>query len=234
MKNVQTYLKELDREKQIDYFLERDPVPYTKPEWSHRPVSDVTEYWRKEISGFIDRLCNLEIKPSKDGECIFFVHYIMENFYKEPCFSLVHLNEFKTDPYNAYSYAYEFQNQAEIVGYLVAETPLTLEYIYELMADIMYEASFFGFEQEDLTEEKEKLLQAKEAMEKANEDRFVSFNEYKESIGWKDEAADPEAEKLRNAVWDAVSAYNNYSDKKERKLLVSMLMPGESDKANNA
>ena len=89
-------------------------------------------------------------------------------------------------------------------------------------------------QQEDLTEEKEKLLQAKEAMEKANEDRFVSFNEYKESIGWKDEAADPEAEKLRNAVWDAVSAYNNYSDKKERKLLVSMLMPGESDKANNA
>lgn len=102
------------------------------------------------------------------------------------------------------------------------------------MADIMYEASFFGFEQEDLTEEKEKLLQAKEAMEEANEDRFVSFNEYKESIGWKDEAAHPEAEKLRNAVWDAVSAYNNYSDKKERKLLVSMLMPGESDKANNA
>lgn len=230
MKNVQTYLKELDREKLIDYFLERDPIPYHKPEWADWIVSDVTEHCRKEISDFIDRLCNLEIKPSEDGICLFFVHYIMENMFEEPCFSLVHLNEFKADPDNAYSYAYEFQDQAEIVGYLVAETPLTLEYIYELMADIMYEASFFGFEQEDLPEEKEKLLQAKEAMEEGDEDRFISLDEYKESIGWKDKPADPEAEKLRNAAWDAALAYNNYSDKKERKLLLNRL--GESDREN--
>ena len=68
MKNVQTYLKELDREKLIDYFLERDPITYHKPVWADWIVSDVTEHCRKEISDFIDRLCNLEIKPSEDGE----------------------------------------------------------------------------------------------------------------------------------------------------------------------
>lgn len=223
MKNVQTYLKELEREKLIDCFLERDPIPYHKSNRADWIVSDVTEHCRKQISDFIDRLCKLEIKTSKDGDCVFFVHYIMENLYEEPCFSLVHLSEFKADLYNAYSYAYEFQDQAEIAGYLVADTPLTQEYIYELMADIMYEASFFGFEQEGLPEEKEKLSQAKEAMTNANEDNFVSFDDYKESIGWKDKHSDPEAEKLWRAACDAVFAYNKYSDEKERKLLLNML-----------
>ncbi len=50
------------------------------------------------------------------------------------------------------------------------------------------------------------------------------------STGSYSKPADPEAEKLRNAAWDAALAYNNYSDKKERKLLLNML--GESDREN--
>lgn len=43
------------------------------------------------------------------------------------------------------------------MGFQVADTPLTQRYIYELVADVMHTASFFGFSQEDLPGEIEKL-----------------------------------------------------------------------------
>ena len=43
------------------------------------------------------------------------------------------------------------------MGFLVAETEMTQRYIYELAANVMYEASFFGFEEEDKQEVVEEL-----------------------------------------------------------------------------
>ena len=38
------------------------------------------------------------------------------------------------------------------MGYYIADSRLTKHYLTELLVYIMYEASFFGFEQEDLQE----------------------------------------------------------------------------------
>ena len=55
------------------------------------------------------------------------------------------------------SYGYNFIEQEKIMGYWVAETALTKYYLEDLMVDILYEASFFGFTQEHLQEEKDEL-----------------------------------------------------------------------------
>ncbi|MBQ9478029.1 MAG: hypothetical protein IJU71_00585, partial [Selenomonadaceae bacterium] len=49
---------------------------------------------------------------------------------------------------DATNYGYDLDPQSEIMGFLVSDDEYTQQNIYELMADVMFEASWFGFADE--------------------------------------------------------------------------------------
>ncbi|WP_369931541.1 DUF6557 family protein [Lactobacillus sp. ESL0230] len=61
---------------------------------------------------------------------------------------------------DAQSFDYIMTEQAEVMGYHIADNKLTKYYLTELLTDIMYETSFFGFKQEHLQAEIKQLQQA--------------------------------------------------------------------------
>ena len=70
---------------------------------------------------------------------------------------------------------YEFTRQEEIVGFLVSDTEFTQREIYEVLADVLYEASFFGYEQERLEDKIQKLRRAEKAIEEGKTYPFGSL-----------------------------------------------------------
>lgn len=164
LKTVQDVLRKLDTEKLVGTYRWHFPIGYEeRVELLDMTVRDIQERVKAGLRLLIERLRTLPIKPSADGQQgLLFVHRIMKNGSHDRAYELVFIDELLRDGVNCNSYAYEFTEQAEILGFLVADTPLTQRYIYDLIADAMHQASFFGFAQEDLAGELEKLKQSYE------------------------------------------------------------------------
>ena len=63
---------------------------------------------------------------------------------------LVIIPELREKGVDAEDYSYILCSRGEIAGFLVADTKLTQEHLLTLMADVLYEASYFGYTQEDI------------------------------------------------------------------------------------
>lgn len=226
MKTVQEYLKTLDKDKLIKMYLSR---LCENPNFFDSDDTDLfVKAWIK-IGDYIERLKSLKIQPTEDGSIP--VLYVYETIagalnFTENDFGMIHLDELKNDVENAKDYAYEFQNQEEIMGYLVSNAPYTQENIYELMVDVMYEASFFGYENEHLDEERESL---QSAIKEVEEGKCVSYNTteemYEDILG---EASsqnfenDLVTERLKVKAMDAIHKFDKYSKITERKKLLEL------------
>lgn len=161
-KTVQEVLRELDTERLIGTYRFHFPIGYEE----HLELLDVTvreiqERVKQGLRQFIERLRTLPVQSPEDGkQGLLFAHRIMKGGSHEKTFELVFIDELLRDGVKCQCYAYEFTEQAVIMGFQVADTPLTQRYIYELVADVMHTASFFGFSQEDPPGEIEKLKQS--------------------------------------------------------------------------
>lgn len=158
MKTVQQVLRELDTERLIAYYLWENPIGYDRYEdWLDLTVREIRDAYRKRLTDYIQRLREMKITEPENGhQGVLFVHRVMEEYFSEE-YRLVHLDELIKMGSKCENYMYGFAKQSEIVGFLVADTPLTKRHIYDLMSDVLYQASYFGYEQEYLQEEMGKL-----------------------------------------------------------------------------
>lgn len=170
---------------------------------------------------FIERLCGLTPKADPDGRVgILFAHRCIEvgalSGTEDYC--LVYADEVLSDGVDAKTYAYEFTDQSEIVGFLVADNEYTRRHIYGLMTDVLYQASFFGYRQEGLAEALEDLDRSIKEVENGN---VLSIDEIMEKYipEHESEREDPAEMDLRNTVLKAAFDYNEHFKKKELTLL---------------
>ena len=229
METVQAWLNKLDTEKLIHTYLIENPISYdTHKEYLDHTVREIRDKYEETLQQYIERLRHLEIKSDENKmQGLLYVHRIMSDGHQERTYNLIYVEEFLEQGYDASDYAYEFTEQAVILGFLVAETPLTQRYIYELIADVLSEASFFGFEQEYLQEEKEKLLEAEREINEGNcegtpLEEFEAELEQEQGFTFDRESDDERA--LSHEVLVAELAYNSHSRKKELDLIRSMIV----------
>ena len=135
-----------------------------------------------------------------DDQGIFFVHRCIKDDINGQTFQLIFLNELKEKREATQSYGYNFIEQEKIMGYWVAETSLTKYYLEDLMVDILYEASFFGFTQEHLQEEKDELDRriAEDDSETISAEDF--FAELEKEQGYKFDRQSSDEQKLEMKV----------------------------------
>ena len=221
MKTVQQYLKELDWDRLIDTYLFEHPIEYNHPALAGLTVSQIREKYTEGMRKFIERLCGLTPKADPDGRVgILFAHRCIEvgTLSGTEDYCLVHADEVLSDGVDAKTYAYEFTDQSEIVGFLVADVEYTRRHIYGLMADVLYQASFFGYRQEGLAEALEDLDRSIKEVENGN---VLSIDEIMEKYipEHESERKDPAEMDLRNTVLTAAFDYNEHFKKKELALL---------------
>ena len=229
MKTIQEWLKELDTDRLIGAYLFNDPIQYDcNRSWLDRTVREIRDAWTDRIRQYIDRLRTIPIKEPEDGHRgLVYVHRIIRNGMHDQSAGLVHVDELLAQGCEAPDYGCELTDQAEIVGFLVADTPLTQRYMYELMADVLNSASFFGFEQETLEAERQKLDEAMEEIESGTA-KMIPWETIKadleKSIDCRFDEESEDERVLHNQVMEAENAYSRHSRQKELNAIRAMLM----------
>lgn len=229
MKNVQQYLKEADSEKLINEYLYVYPIDVNHVFDETMSVKELKDLVKNNLRKYIERLQTMEIEPSKNGkEYALFAHKVYKEGYADEAYSLVCLQELLEKGDQAETYAYEFTKQAEIMGFFVSDADYTQKNIDGLLIDVLYEASFFGYEQQDLDEEI-RILETTIENYKEGKEKFYPFDELQKEFNLKEEK-DDKADQLMHQVIEAVFEYDQYCKKKEMLVLLDMVL---KEKAEN-
>lgn len=223
MKTVQEYFKEANEKELIKTFFYEHPIEYENIHLLGKTVKSVREKAEKRIRDYIERLRTLPIEASKDGnDWILFVHRTptMADSESFSPYCLVSLDEVFSKK-KSESYSYMFSRQEEILGWYIADNPYTQEHITGLLVDIMWEASFFGFEQEELESEKATLDEAiKEIKDGKGESRTIEelFGDDWDRFREKDERT----KELDDKITKAIADFYKYEFNKELDLIRKM------------
>ena len=223
MKTVQEYFREADADKLVNYYLYRHPVKLEDILNENEKIIDAKNRIRKMLQKYIERLRSMDIEPGEDGkEYVLFAHKMQQDGAEEDTGSLVCLQELKDKGVVAETYSYVFDRQAKIMGFKVSDAAYTQKNLVELLTDVMYEASFFGFEQQHLDEELQKLEFSIKEFEEGTATTYT-MEEVWEHFGFEKEERDETADELRHAITRAVVEYNQYQKKKELQALMDSL-----------
>lgn len=160
MKTVQQVLWELDIERLINAVLARNPIEYDiEGEYLDRTVRSLRDSYMNNLRRFIHQLRETSIELPKDEQKgILYVFRELDNVFRSEAFGLVYLNELIEKGTSCQDCKYDFSERSELLGFMIAETPLTQKHIYELVADVIGTASFFGYEQEQIKERKAEII----------------------------------------------------------------------------
>ena len=223
MKTVQEYFKEADADQLINYYLYKHPIKLEDISDENQKISEVKNHIRTVLKEYIGRLCSMNIEVNEDGkEYVLFVHKMQQGGVEEDSCSLVCLQELRDKGVAAETYSYVFDRQAKIMGFKVSDAAYTQKNLMDLLTDVMHEASFFGFEQQHLAEELQKLELSIKEFEEGTATTYT-MEEVWEHLGFEREERDETADELRQAVTRAMVEYDKYQKKKELQALMDSL-----------
>lgn len=240
MKTVKEYLSELDEDKLVDaYFRKRSEQ---LSDYYYRAVSDDDEHIKNmtllEYAGeqirllheYIEYLKTLDIAKSEDGmQGVIYAYKCLDGFYdlhERVCTELLKLEELIEDPEGCENYGYIFTEFSEILGFLVADNSYTQKNIYEVIADVLWDASYMGYRQEHLKEELDYLENAENDPGELHS--YDSLEEIIADVFGEDELCEKDEEKrneseelerLLDAARIAKDEYERASMLRERRIL---------------
>ena len=245
MKTVKDYICSLDADELVRTYFEKRCKKIWEYYRDFQFDEDIDEKYKKMslpefvevqiklLREYVEYLKGIEIAASEDGkQGIIYAYSCLDDWFSgSVCTELVHMDELVADPEKCENYGYEFCEFSEILGYLVADNKFTQGNIYEVIADVLWEASWTGYRQEHLQEELDSLRE----FENANPDDMTSYesvDEMFEDLLGGDEAKklnnrEPEeteeSQRLLDAAIHARCEYENCSMIKERMILLKAL-----------
>lgn len=214
MKTIQEYIKNLEEEKIIEEYFCMFPIAYESiPTRVNLTILEIRERRKDKLKKYLRRLRRLKVEAPKDGKIgILYASKCYSTEFNDVAFHMSCLDEMQEQKEECASYAYEFIKQEEILGFLVADTKFTQEHIYEVVADFLFEASFFGYAQEGLEKEKAKL---EDAAREVEEGKTCTLEELRKELGIKEKEkaaieGDEKMWRLRIKAAEEIAEYDKY------------------------
>ena len=231
MKTVQYYLNNLNLEKIVDTYYNRIEDSLLRNADNNITIEELKLTVKYNIVKYIEKLKSIEIKKENTHILLAYEGYLFETI-TEPIFSLISIEELREnreDLSKVTTYAYEFSLNEEIMGYLVSEDEYTQNYIYDLIADVLYEASFFGYNEENKIKQKEELIESVREIEEGVA-KTVSWEECKKKLFSNVYIYKPDKyqSELKSKIMETISEYNRYSLEKELSNLLKELDKNET------
>lgn len=180
MKTVQETLREMDKEELIRHFFYKHPNNLDKFN-DNLTIGQAKARAKRIIKEYIERLENITVKPN-DEQLIFYMYEYLDTYNLKRIRGLSSVKDLREKGVAAPNYGIEYTTQEEIMGYWVADTERTQYYLDDLMVEILWDASFFGAEQEKLPEAVKELEEADKEIEERLEKSFGSFEEFEDFI----------------------------------------------------
>ncbi len=233
MKNVQTVLREADRERLLD-LLAYDILYDTQLllELKDRTITEIQEACRSQMNAFIEYLLSLQAEPS-DHMVLYMcdaTSFDKASNHEDKTLHLIDINEIRKDIY-ASSDGFEFSDWSEALGYLVADNKLTQDYLYDLLSQFLNEISFFGTD----TEEREKKVEEvhtdlDQAMEEVKAGHTIPaeqvYREMTEEHGFPVDEKDAFADSLKSEIFAAQYKFSRYYHWRERSRILESIGEG--------
>lgn len=215
MKTIQQVLNELDAEEIENAFFYEHPINLLDVnELEDISIGEFRKNVSSKFQAFLERLKTMEVVSDLDEPALLFVCKSEANDrLLGHAVELIHLNEImeEEDLSQIQTYAYEFTEQKEALGFFVADTKLTQDNIMDVVVDFLFEISFFGYEQEYLAEEIEKLDEAmKEIEEHPERLERVDLDEFSKECGIPIEEVYPKEDEKKRAYHMAGMEYTEY------------------------
>lgn len=249
MKTVKDYICELDTDELVDmYFRKRskrlsdyyddylyDDEDEERPDYASMTIVECAERDRKGIFDFIEYLKTIEITKSEGGRqgIIYAYNSIMrDDLHGKVCTEMLYRDDLLEDPEKCENYSYILSDRAEVLGFLVADNKFTQNNIYEVIADVMWEATWFGYRQEDIDDEVESLKASEEEIERGECKSFSSVDEMFTDILGEEEYTrmkdmqhkeTEESQRLLDAAIHTRCEYDKSSMMRERMILLEAL-----------
>ncbi|MBP3210633.1 MAG: hypothetical protein J6M64_12130 [Oscillospiraceae bacterium] len=219
MKTVQEYLGVCDRERLLDALFYDDVLCDVTSLLQHKdtPLAEQEKRYKETMRGFIDHLLEMEPKPA-DGHILYLYDVIDDTCARDKALDLIKLEELKGN-IDCDSYAFDFTDWDEAIGYLVADNKLTQDNMIDLLSQFLQEITFFGIGGRD---ERIKEVEAdlEQGMQEIKEGKTVPaekvFEDMRREHGWPEPEKDEEQDRLRDAVWTATNEYDRYGLRRER------------------
>ena len=224
MITVQETLKLLDKEKLIDEYYNKIKDDIFELKDKTITLEEFEKITKKKISNFINRLIKMKpVKNKENDRKILLAYNVYDNdlFIPELSVSLIHETELKKNKLEVEPYAYYYQPQNEIIAFVIADNEFTQKNIYDVMVDIMYETSFFGYEDEMKEEVNAELNETIEQI-KSGDFETRSWDEVKKDLHIEDSKDETEEDMIHQAL-DIIINCNKYLYEKEIKLLLESL-----------
>ena len=220
MKTVQEYFIELEQEKLINTYFNLYPIQYETFN-SDFSINEIKNKCYKKIKGYISILKNLEsIIPENNKQSILFAYKtINNNNNKSIDLSFVILNDLIQQGTKSTTYNFEYMEPEQIISFLVADTQLVKENIYEIMSRVLnfiiYD--FISRIEKDVKSFKQMIL---EAFEKSIKEIFEKTDEQNKNV----EINNNRENELFSKVYNARMEYIKYSQINELyKLRLSLM-----------
>ena len=220
MKTVHQWLTEIDENDLVSNFKWNCPIEFWRLENKELTVAEVYARQERAFKAFISDL--KAMKPEPNGNMIFLATSAFEERHPEIQPVLVALDEIDNE--NVEHYGWMLTNREEWLGYYVADTELTNDNICTILAQILEEASFFGYSQEKFEAERDDLRRSLEESEKDFQDgRTYTMEEVREHLGLPPEKEDLRADVLLFKVFEAKSEYCKYCLNRELNALRQLI-----------
>ena len=218
MKTVQECLREIDTDELINAYL---AIPFIRNEMievmKKRDTMMGIEIWnlfREKIRSYIDYMRNTPIEPLEESSLLYIYEVPEGSLWGRFSHGLVHIAELKEKGTDAEDYAYTLCTHKQVAGFLVADTELTHDNMLGLMTDVLYEASFYGYTEEEIEEERQNV--ETEEFEDVNCDaKIIRLN--------KEEKSEEEI-KLIDAYSKAREEYSSFLRKKALQEVIKSLV----------
>ena len=221
MKTVQQWLRETDARDVVDQFLAAYPPETWRVKAAGISVSEAYKRMEDKLYAFIEKLRSL--MPEAQGDMVFFAYPSGKGESSECLTTMIDRSEL-TDSQEKY-YGWMTTNRAALMGYSIADTDYTTRHIPEVLAAILNEASFMGYEDAEFDKNCEELFASLEkSMEDIENGRVISADKLWEHLGLERPAKDEDEEMLDKKVKVAQIEYENYCRTREYEKVRQLLL----------
>ena len=225
MKTVQECLKEMDTESLIDSYLSfetmrREMVRVMKKK-NDISAKDLWLMYHDYIGKYIEYMRNVPIDPPNEPAILYLYEDEKDYFHKRHYHGLIYMSELLNKGVAVEDYSYTLCTHGEVAGFFVADTKRTQDNLMELMTNVLYEASFYGYTKDDQEKEFKDLKEATEE-ETIPTDEEESDNGFSLS-GYKRPEPEQRSEEERRLVKIYTKASGELSDYLRKKALKEII-----------
>ena len=213
MKTVQEWLNEVDEESLADTYFVEFPIDFVMLRDQNHTVAEIRRAAREQFIGYVRKMRTIAIPARAEGDktAVFYASKGHRNHERGIVAEMCNMEEVLASDEPEH-YACGLTDHAEVMGYLVADTPLTIDNIESLLAQILFETSFFGYDQEGLPDVIESLKRSEEDIKAG---RTYTEEEVWEHLGLPPEEPDEEADELESKIIEAEYAYDLFCRRRE-------------------